>query len=86
MALFVLWYEAPLNDDAPWKQHVLSDTFSGTDMYTGDINGDLKTDLAVSGAFIDKLAWFEYKRKGSDILWTEHIIDDTIDEFIGYGH
>jgi hypothetical protein len=76
----IYWYEAPLNDEDPWVQHVLSDTFSGTDIFTGDINGDLKTDLIVSGAFIDKLAWFEYRWEDGNILWTEHTIDDTIND------
>ena len=76
----IYWYEAPLNDSDPWVQHVLSDTFSGTDIYTGNINGDLKGDLVVSGAFVDKLVWFEYKQEGNEILWLEHMIDDNIDD------
>ena len=76
----IYWYEAPLNNGDPWKQHILSDTFSGTDIYTGDINGDLKTDIVVSGAFIDKLAWFEYRVENGEILWTEHMIDDNIND------
>jgi len=76
----VYWYEAPSDDGDPWIQHVLSDTFSGTDIYTGDINGDLKTDLVLSGAFIDKLSWFEYRWEDGEVLWTENIIDDDIDD------
>ena len=76
----IYWYEAPAKNGDPWKQHVLSDTFSGTDIYTGDINGDSKTDLVVSGAFIDKLAWFEYRSEDGQILWTEHMIDDNIND------
>ncbi len=76
----VYWYEAPASKGDPWEKHVLSRTFSGTDMYTGDINGDLKEDLVVSGAFIDKLAWFEYRAEDGQILWTEHLIDDYIDD------
>ena len=76
----IYWYEAPTKNGDPWRKHVLSNTFSGTDIYTGDINGDSKTDLVVSGAFIDKLAWFEYRSEGEKILWTEHIIDDYIND------
>ena len=76
----IYWYEAPLNSGDPWIQHVLSDTFSGTDIYTGDINRDLKTDLVVSGAFIDQLAWFEYRSEDGHIVWTEHMIDDNIND------
>jgi hypothetical protein len=76
----IYWYEAPLHSGAPWIQHVLSDTFSGTDIYTGDINRDLKTDLVVSGAFTDQLAWFEYRSEDGEILWTEHMIDDNIND------
>ena len=76
----IYWYEAPEKNGDPWKQHVLSNTFSGTDIYTGDINRDSKTDLVVSGAFIDKLAWYEYKSEDGKILWTEHIIDDCIND------
>ena len=28
----IYWYEAPAKNGDPWKKHVLSDTFSGTDM------------------------------------------------------
>jgi hypothetical protein len=76
----IYWYAAPLHKGDPWIQHVLSDTFSGTDIFTGDINGDLKTDLVVSGAFIDQLAWFEYRSEGGHIVWTEHMIDDNIND------
>jgi len=76
----IYWYEAPLNDAAPWIQHVLSETFSGTDIYSGDINGDLRVDLVVSGAFIDKLVWFEYREVTGEVLWTEHMIDDNLDD------
>jgi hypothetical protein len=76
----IYWYAAPVHKGDPWIQHVLSDTFSGTDIYTGDINRDLKTDLVVSGAFIDQLAWFEYSAEGGHIVWTEHMIDDNIND------
>lgn len=76
----IYWYEAPARMGDPWEKHVLSRTFSGTDIYTGDINGDLKVDLVVSGAFIDKLAWFEYWTEDGKILWREHIIDDYLND------
>ena len=76
----IYWYEAPVNKGDPWIQHVLSDSFSGTDIYAGDINRDRKTDLVVSGAFVDQLVWFEYRSAGGHILWTEHMIDDNIND------
>jgi hypothetical protein len=78
--LNVYWYEAPLNTGTPWIQHDLSTTFSGTDIYTGDINGDRKTDVAISGAFSDKIAWFEYEWKSGEAVWAEHMIDDLVDD------
>ena len=76
----IYWYESPLNNGEQWIQHDISTTFSGTDIYTGDINGDRKTDVAVSGAFSDKIAWFEYQWKAGEALWTEHMIDDSVDD------
>jgi len=76
----IYWYESPLNKGEQWIQHDISTTFSGTDIYTGDINGDRKTDVAVSGAFSDKIAWFEYQWKAGEALWTEHMIDDSVDD------
>ena len=76
----IYWYEAPSNNGESWIQHDLSTTYSGTDIYTGDINGDMKTDVAVSGAFSDKLAWFEYEWKAGEAVWSEHIIDDLVDD------
>lgn len=76
----IYWYEAPLNDNGQWIQHVVSNTFSGTDIFTGDINGDLKLDIIVSGAFVDKLVWFEYRGDEDEILWMEHTIDDNIND------
>ena len=34
----------------------------------------------MSGAFIDKLAWFEYRSEDGQILWKEHMIDDNIND------
>jgi hypothetical protein len=74
------WYEAPANSGDPWTQHTVSTTFNGTDIYTGDINGDMKIDLAVSGAYTDKISWFEYAWVSGEYQWTEHVIDDGVND------
>jgi len=55
---------------------IFSDTYVGTDIYTGDINRDRKTDFVMSGLFANKISWFEYNQQNTDIEWTEHLIDD----------
>ena len=74
------WYEAPANAGNPWIQHTVSSTFNGTDIYTGDINGDVKIDLAASGAYIDKISWFEYSLVSGEYQWKEHVIDDSVND------
>jgi hypothetical protein len=76
----IYWYEAPANSGEPWIRHDLSTTYSGTDIYTEDINGDQQTDVVVSGAFSDKIAWFEFEWKAGEAVWTEHMIDDLVDD------
>ena len=77
---YIYWYESPSNPSDPWIQHLITNTFSGTDLYTGDINQDGKTDFAVSGVWDKKIAWFEYRWENGQAIWTEHLIDDNINE------
>jgi hypothetical protein len=74
------WYEAPLNGIDPWIQHTISTTFNGTDIYTGDINADVKTDLVASSAYGDKISMFEYDWVNEEVQWTETVIDDNIND------
>lgn len=77
---YLYWYENPSNPGNPWVQHLITDTYSGTDIYTGDINRDGKTDFVVSGLNDMRIAWFEYKWENEQTVWTEHLIDDNINQ------
>ncbi|MEI6125207.1 MAG: VCBS repeat-containing protein [Pseudomonadota bacterium] len=73
----IYWYEQPANSGDPWIQHLITDTYDGTDLYTGDIDQDGKTDFIISGLFYDKISWFSYEWVNNQVVWTEHILDDT---------
>ena len=51
---FVYWYEAPEDSAGDWTQHLISDTYEGTDIYTGDINQDGSDNVIISGPFSGK--------------------------------
>lgn len=72
----IYWYEAPAEDNASWTQHLVSDTFDGTDVFTGDINNDGTEEFVIARLRQSKLSWFEYDR--ADQTWTEHLIDYTL--------
>ena len=73
------WYEAPVRSGDPWTKNIISETFTGTDMYTGDIDRDGKDEVIVSGLFISKISWFSAAKQGGEIVWTEHVLDnDTL--------
>jgi hypothetical protein len=79
--LYIYWYENPSSASDPWIKHLVTDTYAGSaDLYTGDINRDGKTDFVVSGLTNYKIAWFEYNWVDGQALWTEHLIDDNINE------
>ena len=71
----IFWYEAPSSRSDSWTQHIVAE-YNGTDIYTGDINGDGKMDVVVSGIF--EISWFEPRRKNDGIQWTRNMIDDDI--------
>lgn len=77
------WCEAPSEDDGEWKVHFVDEEFEATDVYTGDINKDGKTDIAVAGfnmgmgSLPDSLAWFEHTWNGDEITWEKHYIDEN---------
>ncbi len=72
----VYWYEAPAEEGGEWMQHLISDTYEGTDIYTGDINADGTDDVIISGLFKEKISWFEYGMAQDS--WTENLLDDDI--------
>jgi len=72
------WYEAPEKTGDPWTKRTISETFEGTDMYTGDVNGDRKSELIVSGLFMNKISFFTPSGAPDDIQWTEEVLDDNI--------
>jgi len=72
------WYEQPADSQDPWIQHVVTNTYDGTDLYTGDINADGKDDFVISGLFYNKISWFSYTWENNQAVWTEHIIDDNV--------
>jgi hypothetical protein len=74
----IYWYEQPANSGDSWIQHLVSNTYDGTDMYTGDIDKNGNTDLIISGLFYNKISWFSYSWENSQALWTEHFLDDDI--------
>ena len=76
----IYWYESPSNPGDPWVQHLVTDTYAGSDLYTGDINRDGKTDFVGSGLRDCKISWFQFRWENGQALWTEHLIDDNINE------
>jgi hypothetical protein len=80
MEYYIYWYENPTNSGDPWIQHLITNTYSGTDIYTGDINRDGKTDFVGSGLWDLKISWFDYQWDNGQALWTEHLIDDNINQ------
>jgi hypothetical protein len=76
----IYWYENPANTGDPWIQHLVTNTYAASDIYTGDIDKDGKTDFVGSGLWDKKIAWFEYAWENGQALWTEHLIDDNINE------
>lgn len=74
----IYWYENPGSGGGKWTKNVLDPNFSGSDIYTGDINRDGQDDLVVSGLFINKISWFEYEWAGGTAVWTEHVVDSNV--------
>jgi hypothetical protein len=75
---YIYWYEQPAASPAAWIQHTITNTYEGTDLYTGDIDGDKNTDLIISGLFTNKIYWFSCQLKNGEAMWTDHLLDDDI--------
>jgi len=76
----IYWYENPSTPGDAWIQHLVTNTYAASDIYTGDIDQDGRTDFLGSGLWDYKISWFDYRWENGQALWTEHLIDDNINE------
>ncbi len=74
----VYWYEAPVDSSGEWVQHLISETFSGTDIFTGNIVNDGHTEMVIAGLMQEKISWFKPETSDNVTLWQEYVIDDNI--------
>ncbi len=64
------------NDNGTWKEHFMSETYSGADIYAGDINLDGSTDFIFAGVAMGEsvapsnVTWLETPDNGA--TWVEH--------------
>jgi hypothetical protein len=83
MSAGIHWFEALSEDGGEWTVQFVNEEFEAADVYTGDINSDGQTDIAVAGynmgmgSLPDSLAWFEYKKDGDEFTWEKHYIDEN---------
>ncbi|MBI4327538.1 MAG: VCBS repeat-containing protein [Chloroflexi bacterium] len=79
------WYEAPADSRRGlWKEHplVLGDREGKTPQHTAqilvlDVNSDGLNDILCSSAHGYGIFWHEQARRGSEILFQQHLIDDS---------
>jgi hypothetical protein len=78
------WFEAPADPrNGRWIEHPLS--LGGKDgkiehtpqIWVYDVNGDGLPDIITSSAHGYGIFWYEQVRKGGEISWKQHVIDDT---------
>lgn len=78
------WFEAPADvRNGKWIEHPLA--LAGKDgkvedtaqIWTFDVNGDGLNDIVYSSAHSYGVFWCEQVRRGSEIEWKRHVIDDT---------
>jgi hypothetical protein len=86
-----IWLENPGRRDGAWRRHVYTRSWTWPHAYiaVGDINGDGRTDIALSPAETAgeryRISWFEAPRDRM-AEWAEHVIDpdvETVHHFIG---
>ena len=86
---FIFWFvflcfaccisDTPTVELNPWSKHLVTQTFKGADIFTGDIDGDGKEEFVVIRVFDQlKFSWFDHKTVGEEDQWTEHIIDKDL--------
>jgi FG-GAP-like repeat len=71
------WWEQPasLQGDPAWTFHPAPFGNGGAQMYAYDVNGDGLNDVITSlAAHGFGLSWFEQRREGGEIKFTEHVI------------
>ena len=78
------WFEAPADPrNGAWKEHpAASEPRTARPTHTAqiwvyDVNGDGLNDIICSSAHGYGIFWYEQVRKGSEITWKQHLIDDT---------
>lgn len=78
------WFEAPADlRSGKWIEHPLSLAGkNGKAMHTSqiwvyDVNGDGLPDIITSSAHYYGIFWYEQVRRGKEISWKEHVIDNT---------
>lgn len=79
------WYEAPADPrNGKWKEHplALGSMEEGKADHTPqilvyDVNADGLGDIVTSSAHKHGIFWYEQLRKGSQIDWKQHLIDDS---------
>ena len=80
-----VWYEAPADPRrGPWKEHplLLGDREGKTPQHTAqilvlDVNSDGLNDILCSSAHGYGIFWYEQARRGSEIRFQQHLIDDS---------
>jgi hypothetical protein len=84
MAPGIHWFEAPKEENGTWTEHSVDHDFEATDVYTGDINLDGRSDFVVAGYNMgmgknpDSVAWFEFEKNEDTVTWQKHYVDETI--------
>jgi len=79
------WFEAPVDiRKGTWIEHplALGSKEEGKSDHTPeilvyDVNGDGLNDLITSSAHKYGIFWYQQVRKGAEITWKQHVIDDT---------
>jgi hypothetical protein len=71
--------DTPTVELNPWDKHLVTQTFKGADIFTGDIDGDGKEEFVVIQVFDQlKFSWFDHETLNEENQWTEHIIDEGL--------
>jgi len=79
------WYEAPADPRrGTWKEHPLAlgsmeegKADHTPQIYAYDVNGDGLNDLVTSSAHKKGIFWYRQIRRGGEIAWKQHLIDDS---------
>ena len=81
------WFEAPADlrngavegaSRSSWEPRTARPTHT-PQILVYDVNGDGLNDIITSSAHGYGIFWYEQVRKGAEITWKQHLIDDTLD-------